>query len=105
MRTFYYDLLSYFGFSNDEIAANKAHHHMSHNIAEHAGANITLHYHWNDCENDVPKGIVCTFANYMFQKSLVRKVLIPKCECNVINFALKQATTHTQYCFVVCVYS
>lgn len=63
MRTFYYDLLSYFGFSSDEIDAYKAHHHMSHNILAHAKVNITLHYHWNDCESDVPKGnyMLCMF--------------------------------------------
>lgn len=56
MRTFYYDLLSYFGFTTEEISASKAHHHMTHNILAHTGVNVTLHYHWNDCESDVPKG-------------------------------------------------
>lgn len=51
-RTFVFDLMYFFGYSQTEILSVKVHNHLTYNVEDKLGYDLTIHYHWNDCKPD-----------------------------------------------------
>lgn len=51
-RTFVFDLMYFFGYSQREVLSAKVHNHLTYNVQGMLDYDLTIHYHWNDCKPD-----------------------------------------------------